>query len=197
MAGVPASTPSAPYKAFSSSYDVNVPASWPALPHGTLCAPGICPPRWHVSARPPTAPDAPAAPRVETRAATGPDRTPDTLRWLCVQRLGIQNAAFGDPLLPAAIHRPHVPVPVHLHLPERPSGEPVVVVAVDDHRGFVPDTRRPVLPWDRTKPDRTYPGGASGRPSPTRDAAESLPTLPDSGSGATSGSAPHRDARAT
>ena len=53
--------------------------------------------------------------------------------------LGAEVAAFGEPFLSAAVHDPHVLVPVHLQLPERPGGKPVVVVAVQDDRRLVVD----------------------------------------------------------
>jgi hypothetical protein len=53
--------------------------------------------------------------------------------------LGAEIASFGEPFLAAAVHVPHVFVPVDLQLPERPRREPVVVVAVEHDRGLVVD----------------------------------------------------------
>jgi hypothetical protein len=53
--------------------------------------------------------------------------------------LGRQLPPFGDPLLAAAIHEADVFVPVDLQLPQRPCGEPVVVIAIEDHGGVVAD----------------------------------------------------------
>src|SRR3954469_13733785 len=44
--------PCAAYSAFSSSTLLNVPSSLQFLPQGMLFAPGMCPPRWHVSGSP-------------------------------------------------------------------------------------------------------------------------------------------------
>src|SRR6185436_4699972 len=53
--------------------------------------------------------------------------------------LRAQVAGYGKPLLAAPVHDPHVLVAVHPELPERPRGEPVVVVAVEHDRRVVVD----------------------------------------------------------
>ena len=58
------------------------------------------------------------------------------------RRVGAELLAFGQPLLAAAVHNSDILVAVQLQLPERPGGKPVVVVAVQDNRGVVVDSRR-------------------------------------------------------
>ena len=92
-------------------------------------------------ARPPcrgSAPSAPASPPAGRRAGCCPVRSPGSWRrrgWA----LGGQLAAFGQPFLAATVHQPHVLVTVQLQLPKSPGGEPVVVVAIEHHRGVVAD----------------------------------------------------------
>src|SRR5258708_4829033 len=47
------------------------------------------------------------------------------------RHLSCELTTLGSPFLPAAVHQAHVLVAVDLHLPQRPGGEPVVVVAVE------------------------------------------------------------------
>lgn len=53
--------------------------------------------------------------------------------------LGGEGAAFLHPLLPPAVHEPHVLVAVVLEEPEGVGGPPVVLVPVEDHGGVVGD----------------------------------------------------------
>src|SRR6266481_3631121 len=53
--------------------------------------------------------------------------------------LSCELTTLASPFLPATVHQAHVLVAVDLHLPQRPGGEPVVVVAVEDHRCIVAD----------------------------------------------------------
>src|SRR5438876_10436626 len=52
MTGLSGVTPAPPYSCCRSEVDLNVPSSLQALPHGMLLAPGMWPPRWHVSGSP-------------------------------------------------------------------------------------------------------------------------------------------------
>src|SRR5581483_670953 len=48
---------------------------------------------------------------------------------------GFDFATFGEPLFAATVHDANILVAVNLRLPERPRGEPVVVIAVHNDRG--------------------------------------------------------------
>src|SRR5262245_55134073 len=61
-----------------------------------------------------------------------PQRVVSGLRGIRLGRkrrlVSAELPAFGEPLLSAAVHDPHVLMTVNLQLPERPRGKPVVVV---------------------------------------------------------------------
>src|SRR5439155_19228952 len=73
--------------------------------------------------------------------------------------VGDEFAALVLPLLPTAVHQPGVLVAVVLEIPDKPGGEPVVVVAVGDDRVLGTDALRceqllEVLPGEQIA-DRT------------------------------------------